>query len=429
MTPETTSAIQNLFSAACHKPREIYRAAISCGLECASKYLDKPTSDALQRLLSLARTGIRASKDAPGSIQSTAWANMFSSQMADLSRIDDDARVIASFAFRRALHFKTQELANHSKAMDFDAQRKAASELTVIAGEMGSINLEIHNAATVIEQWAQQIDAAPSALQIPFGALKDADILLPKSLTLVGAYPGVGKTAFLATLARRFSDAGKKVFYLVLEDDARAIVERLIAAGAKVSLSSLKNFGAIGLIKQTALQDSAALLHSQLGDKLLFASSGLEQPTQESVHDVCERAVTQFGADVVLVDHLGEIRAPDAERHDLAIDSLAGGLRRIADTYRVPVVSAVHLRRREGADVDTKPRLTDIAFSSGLERKARLVFGLAKRGENIGLYTLKNTSGRCVNFELSWEHPGCLFSGDASVIEDQQPQRQQRGAA
>jgi replicative DNA helicase len=425
MTPETAQALKQFVSAAQHRPKEVYQAALSANLEAAVKHMPEPVSAVVKRVMSLAQCGVRTSPEAPGNIARAAWAGLF--EMADLSVIEQSARFLAGAAFRAGIKDRTARLCAASSETDIDSQKKIATELATIAGEMTSLAMTIKTAATVIEEWAQTVDASPSALRFPLGALDEAGILLPRSLTLVGAYPGVGKTAFLVTIAKAFAEAGRRVFYLVLEDDGRAIIERAIASAAKIGLSSLKHWKDIGPIKQEALQNAAAETHRLLGDKLLIASSGIEQQTQAGVQDVCERAVVEHGAEIILVDHLGEIKAPDAERHDLAIDALAGGLRRIADTYRVPVVSAVHLKRREGADVDTKPRLTDIAFSSGLERKARLVFGLHKSGDGVGLTTLKNTSGRCANFNLEWEHPGCTFSTALEVSSETEKAKSRRG--
>ena len=60
---------------------------------------------------------------------------------------------------------------------------------------------------------------------------------------------------------------------------------------------------------------------------------------------------------------------------------------------------------RDGLNVDTPPRLTDFAFSAGVERMARVALGLYKReGDVLGCTLLKQTEGPSgFDFDLNFD--------------------------
>jgi replicative DNA helicase len=104
-----------------------------------------------------------------------------------------------------------------------------------------------------------------------------------------------------------------------------------------------------------------------------------------------------MGCRAVLVDHLGEVRLERTDRHDLDIAEALSALRGISKQYRVPVVVACHLRRRDGLDIDKPPRLSDFAFSAAVERMARVALGLyrdtSEPKRKLGVAVLKQTNG------------------------------------
>ena len=87
------------------------------------------------------------------------------------------------------------------------------------------------------------------------------------------------------------------------------------------------------------------------------------------------------------------------DRHDLDMTEALQRLRAVSKQYKVPVVVAAHLKRRQGLDITAEPTLTDFAFSSGLERMARVALGLYKinpkpgDAPQMGVAVLKQTNG------------------------------------
>lgn len=231
---------------------------------------------------------------------------------------------------------------------------------------------------------------------------------LQPTLTLIGALPGVGKSALVAGICRNLARRGVSVGLLSLEDERSWLTRRLLAERSEVPVFVLANKPLVR--SQMARIDAVAgQLHGELARIVCDDRSGL------SVHEVVAsaRRMIAGGAKAVLIDHLGEIRIARSERHDLDISDCLRELRAIAKTNRVPVVVLSHLRRREGLNIDTEPRLTDFAFSSGVERMARVALGLWRGDEGeLRCTVLKQTQG------VSGVTPTLRLNLSAGVVTD-----------
>lgn len=237
----------------------------------------------------------------------------------------------------------------------------------------------------------EAVAAGTRATTLPTG-LEALDAViggLQPTLTIVGALPGVGKSALVAGVCRKLAERGVSVGLLSLEDERMWLTRRLMAQASDVPVFVLAN-KALGKNQQARVLEAAGPLHTLLTRVLVDDRSGL---TASEVVASARRMVAR-GAKAILVDHLGEVRLERTERHDLDIADALRELRALAKSHRVPVVVLSHLRRREGLTVDSEPKLTDFAFSSGVERMARVALGLW-RGEagQLNCTVLKQTQG------------------------------------
>lgn len=236
---------------------------------------------------------------------------------------------------------------------------------------------------------------------------------LQPTLTMVGALPGVGKSALVAGICRNLATAGTTVGLLSLEDERTWLTRRLMAEAASVPVFVLANRPLVKSQQERVLE-CASRLHRMLGKVLVDDRPGL---TASDVVASARRMVAR-GAKAIIVDHLGEVRIERSERHDLDIADVLRELRSLAKSHRVPVVVLSHLRRREGLTITDEPRLTDFAFSSGIERMARVALGLyrTEADDELKAVVLKQTQGAAgisVTLQLN-PHAGVVIDSPAN---------------
>lgn len=239
---------------------------------------------------------------------------------------------------------------------------------------------------------------------------------LQPTLTMIGALPGVGKSALVAGICAKLAKRGLMVGLVSLEDERGWLTRRLIAHESGVPVFKLANHP-LNKPEMEQVATAASTLSRWLGNILCDDRAPL---TTADVVNTARRMVSQ-GAKAVIVDHLGEVKLARSERHDLDLAEALQSLRNLAKSSRVPVVVISHLRRREGLNTDSEPRLTDFAFSSGIERMARVALGLW-RGERDGRKVLNCTvmkqtqgaSGLTVSLELNLS-AGVVIDSPASA--------------
>jgi replicative DNA helicase len=215
------------------------------------------------------------------------------------------------------------------------------------------------------------------------------------TLNLLGALPGVGKSAVIASSVRSIAMLGHRVGVFSLEDEASWLGWRLWSHEASVDHFVLKFLKNSERAKEKA-NEGLDRLDAYWDNVVVRDGSDTSIKIEDIVADA-HRMILHDKVEIIFVDHLGEIAYDgSSERYDLAVASHLSALRSIANTHGVPVVVAAHLRRRQGLGTDSEPTLQDFANSAGAERKARVAIGLSRAsGSDIITFSiLKNTNGK-----------------------------------
>jgi len=208
-------------------------------------------------------------------------------------------------------------------------------------------------------------------------------------LTLVGAYPGVGKSALLATMLWNLARAEVKTGFFSLEDEKMWVLRRWLSVVTGVPLFNFATFR-LSAYEQEQMLDKSQVVYAALSKVVIDDRPGL---SPADVVQAAKDMVLNHQCKVIILDHLGEIRLERSERYDLDVADALAGLRDVAKRYAVPVVVASHVRRRQGLTIEDAPALTDFANSSAPERMARVALGLSKVPGGIRCTVLKQTNG------------------------------------
>lgn len=196
-----------------------------------------------------------------------------------------------------------------------------------------------------------------------------------KTLNIILAGTGVGKSLVMCHFAASHLTMGKNVLYITLEMAEERIAERIDANLMNTDLNKLSELSKESYLKKIER------IHQKTKGKLIIK----EYPTAAAnvghfKHLLNElRLKRQFTPDVIFVDYLN-ICASSRMKMGASINSytyikaIAEELRGLAVEFRVPIISATQTTRSGYSNSDVE--LTDTSESFGLPATADFMFAL-----------------------------------------------------
>ena len=206
-----------------------------------------------------------------------------------------------------------------------------------------------------------------------------------KTLNIVLAGTGVGKSLFMCHVAANALEQGRNVLYITLEMAEERIAERIDANLLNVPIDQIDN------LSKKMFTDRVNAVKAKTQGKLIIK----EYPTG-SAHSGHFRALFQelklkkkFSPDIIFIDYLNICASARMKSMGGAINSytyikaIAEELRGLAVEFNVPIISATQTTRSGYGNSD--PGLEDTSESFGLPATADLMFALISNEELAGL--------------------------------------------
>jgi replicative DNA helicase len=183
-------------------------------------------------------------------------------------------------------------------------------------------------------------------------------------LTIVGAGTSTGKSAFAGGVADHVSLTAGPVAIWSMEMRADALAKRALSRRAGVSLRSGAGLSEHDPRWPAIVQAAGDLEQSAV----LFA----DRPgaTLADIRTSCRGLQRRDGLALVVVDYLQLMRVGKAERRDLALGEITGGLKELAMELDVPVMCLSQFSREASKRNGGKPQLSDLRDSGAIEQDA-----------------------------------------------------------
>ncbi len=211
----------------------------------------------------------------------------------------------------------------------------------------------------------------------------------PETLCIIGAWPGVGKSAFIASMLRRMGKASVPVLLFSLEDAASWLIWRYLAYETGVAQVQLRQPGLSQEARRAAQQGFSDI--GQYGKSIWIDDRC--PLSDKDIERSAKRAIEEHGIRCIVVDHVGEMRSSvqRRDRHDLELQEGLSTLRALAKSYHIPVVCATQLTRQHDRET---PRLSDFANSAAIERTARVALALTRKPKDdvLKIWVMKATN-------------------------------------
>jgi len=196
----------------------------------------------------------------------------------------------------------------------------------------------------------------------------------PSELIIIGARPGMGKTAIALSMAANISiRQNKPVAFFSLEMSDQALMLRLLSSETGIDGNKLR----VGKFAQSDFNDifkAAEVIH----DAPLFIVD-MPDMTMLNIQAMARMLRIQERVEIIFIDYIGRITSENKQlaRYEF-ISDVSRSLKGLARELNIPVVALSQLRREAEKE---KPGLADIRESGSIEQDADLVMFLNRDRE------------------------------------------------
>jgi replicative DNA helicase len=190
-------------------------------------------------------------------------------------------------------------------------------------------------------------------------------------LIILAARPGMGKTAFVLSMARNMAvDFNKSVAFFSLEMSAIQLVTRLISSETQLSADKLRR----GDLENYEWEQLNAKINNLIDSKIFIDDT--PALTIFELRAKCRRLKAQHDIDIIFVDYL-QLMSGTAEtkgNREQEISNISRSLKALAKELNIPIITLSQLSRAvETRGGSKKPILSDLRESGAIEQDADIV--------------------------------------------------------
>lgn len=206
---------------------------------------------------------------------------------------------------------------------------------------------------------------------------KNLDVILngfeKPSYMVIGARPGVGKTAFSLELAKRLS-ANNKILYFSLEMPFEQLGQRLLTNITSVPLKNIKNGRITGDTFNRLLYGPNKLSNNKC---YVVEKENLKI---EDLVSICTSYQRRNGLDGIIIDYFTLLKSYKSFRDNrLLYNYISEELRMLSKKLKINVILLAQCNRK--ADEKKELQLNDLKETANLEQDANVVMFLEQRDD------------------------------------------------
>ncbi|KAF2517585.1 MULTISPECIES: replicative DNA helicase [Flavobacterium] len=301
-------------------------------------------------------------------------------KIASSAHIEFHSRIILQKFIQRSLIRISSEIIEESydETTDvFDLLDKAESKLYEVT--QGNIKRSSETAQSLVLQAKKRIEEIAgkeglSGIATGFEKLDEVTSgWQPSDLIIIAARPGMGKTAFVLSMARNVSiQFGHAVAVFSLEMASVQLITRLISSETGLSSEKLRT----GKLEKHEWEQ----LSTKVKD-LEKAPLFIDDTPSLSIFDLrakCRRLASQHNIKLIIIDYLQLMTAggngKGGGNREQEISTISRNLKALAKELNVPVIALSQLSRAvETRGSSKRPLLSDLRESGAIEQDADIV--------------------------------------------------------
>ncbi|MTH17348.1 replicative DNA helicase [Flavobacterium sp. LC2016-01] len=301
-------------------------------------------------------------------------------KIASSAHIEFHSRIILQKFIQRSLIRISSEIIEESydETTDvFDLLDKAESKLYEVT--QGNIKRSSETAQSLVLQAKKRIEEIAgkeglSGIATGFEKLDEVTSgWQPSDLIIIAARPGMGKTAFVLSMARNVAiQFGHAVAVFSLEMASVQLITRLISSETGLSSEKLRT----GKLEKHEWEQLSTKVKN-LEKAPLF----IDDTPSLSIFDLrakCRRLASQHGIKLIIIDYLQLMTAggngKGGGNREQEISTISRNLKALAKELNVPVIALSQLSRAvETRGSSKRPLLSDLRESGAIEQDADIV--------------------------------------------------------
>lgn len=384
------------------------------------------------------------------------YLTQLTARIASAANIEYYARIIAQKYLQRELIRISHEVIQDAFEDTTDVfELLDRAEANLFSVSQSNMRRGYEDMASLVKQAVEQIQEARkheghiSGVPTGFTQLDNVTAGWQKSdLIIIAARPGMGKTAFVLSLARNVAvDYKRAVAIFSLEMSAVQLITRLIASEAEIEADKLR--------KGKLEEHEWVQLNNKL-TPLVDAKLYIDDTAALSIFELrtkARRLKAQHDIQLIIVDYL-QLMTLSSERdkgggasfksvnREQEISTISRALKALAKELNIPIITLSQLNRsvetRGGAK---RPQLSDLRESGAIEQDADMVLfiyrpeyykiddinGVSSRGV-AELIIAKHRNGRLEDVMLKFVSNFARFENPDMIFEPSAPFNQENSA-
>lgn len=316
------------------------------------------------------------------------------------------------WTIRRAAADLLEQVPSQSVEDSVESLRELVKEQELILRTQKDEGVSFTQAARQLLQWLQE-KGNRGTIRTGFRWIdKATGGFLKKSVAVLCARSGQGKTDLAINMAVRMAKAGNRVQYFTMEMPAIQLMQRIASQVLRIDGARIRDKN----LDETEMRSlEAVLMAFEQNNTMRF----VEEPKislQRLRHNI-----DLYRPDVIFIDHIGLMERPNVRDSYRALGLVSNELKQIALEKNIAVVELAQMNRQVEGRKDRTPTLSDIRESGDIEQDADYAFfiqpeDLTNRNlcgdtwADTRVYLLKNRHGRPGVFECHWQPQYHMFS-------------------
>ncbi len=199
----------------------------------------------------------------------------------------------------------------------------------------------------------------------------------PSDMAIVGARPGVGKTAFAVSVMRNVAKQGKRVGFFSTEMSVFQVMSRFASMESNINAHKLRqaDLDDSDFARITAATSQIMAFNLRICDKPAITIGELSMQARAWAAD--------GGLDFIAVDYLTRLH-PDKVgfNQNLDVGLIVTGLKNLARNLNIPVMVLAQLNRSGAQRKDKRPVMSDLRDSGIIEQEADQILMLYRPDED-----------------------------------------------